>query len=65
MATRSAVLSPAGLKYLKSTPLASRESLAGLVGGLVEGLVGDIAVVGDHGDLVRDASVTSVSLSVS
>ena len=26
--------------------------LAGLVGGLVEGLVGDITVVGDHGDLI-------------
>ena len=31
--------------------------LAGLIGGLVEGLVGDVTVVGDHGDLVLDLSL--------
>ena len=42
--------------------LSSAERLAGLIGGLVEGLVGDVTVVGDHGDLVRSGIFAAVVL---
>ena len=53
-----------GLEVLEVHTVGLRESLAGLVGGLVEGLVGDIAVVGDHSDLVRDIGNIGIFVSV-
>ena len=48
-----------GLEVVELHAVGLSESLAGLVGGLVEGLVGDVAVVGDHSDLVGDLSVVT------
>ena len=39
------------------------ESLAGLIGGLVEGLVGDVTVVGDHSDLVLGFVLVLVTIA--
>ena len=41
-----------GLEVLKGNFVLLSESLAGLIGGLVEGLVRDITVVSNHGDFV-------------
>ena len=43
-----------GLEVVELHTVGASEGLACLVGGLVEGLVGDVAVVGDHGDFVGD-----------
>ena len=41
-----------GLEVVELHAIVRGKRLACLVGGLVEGLVGDVTVVGDHGDLV-------------
>ena len=43
-----------GLEVAELDAVVLGKRLAGLIGGLVEGLVGDVAVVGDHGDFVGD-----------
>ena len=41
-----------GLEVVELDVVVLGKRLAGLIGGLVEGLVGDVAVVGDHCDLI-------------